>query len=73
MPDDQPPRLIVFTIDESLRYWCRLLNCEKGELLNAIRCVGNSFDTVESYLNLNRRLKTIRDNMIPDYLNNQKH
>lgn len=73
MPQDQPPRLIIFSINESLRYWCKLLSCEKGELLNAIRCVGNSYDTVESYLNLNRRLKVLRENVIPEYQDKQKH
>lgn len=50
---EQSAKLIIFSVKESVGYWCKLLNCNKLDLLQAIRFVGNGYDKVDRYLRLN--------------------
>lgn len=47
-------------IDEKipLQDWCSLFNCESEDLLKAIHVMGNSVQTVNDYLILNRQKKS---------------
>jgi len=55
--DKNSPDKIVFSAEKSFKYWCELLNCEKDDLLHAMRTIGNSYDAVDSFLILNRKKK----------------
>jgi hypothetical protein len=52
------PDKIVFTVETSIKYWCKMLNCEREDLLYAIRAIGNSYEAVDSFLILNRKKKS---------------
>ncbi|MDQ3109385.1 MAG: DUF3606 domain-containing protein [Bacteroidota bacterium] len=42
-----------------INYWCKVLQCEKEDLLGATQRIGNSAKMVDDFLVLNRRKKTI--------------
>lgn len=46
---------IIISNETPIEYWCKLLNCEKQDLLQAISVIGNSLTVVDSYLFLNRK------------------
>jgi hypothetical protein len=41
-----------------LNYWCKVLECEKEDLVSAMQRIGNSAKMVDDFLVLNRRKKT---------------
>lgn len=43
---------------KEIDYWCKLLQCEKEDLMNTIQRIGNSAKMVDDFLVLNRRKKT---------------
>jgi hypothetical protein len=41
-----------------IKYWCKVLQCEKEDLVSAMQRIGNSAKMVDDFLVLNRRKKT---------------
>lgn len=60
MPDNKSnkPNEIIFTAETSIKYWADMLNCDKQDLLYALRIIGNSYEAVDSFLTLNRKKKS---------------
>ena len=43
---------------QEMTYWCKVLECEKEDLVSAMQRIGNSAKMVDDFLVLNRRKKT---------------
>lgn len=43
--------------EDLLKKWCKLLNCDEKDLMDAVFCVGNSVNAVDSFLTMNRKKK----------------
>lgn len=43
--------------EEGITYWADKINCEKKDLRNAICCVGNCYNILVLFLELNRQIK----------------
>lgn len=48
------PVTIQITLETPMEYWCQQLHCEKWQLVYALSQIGNSYQAVNYFLELNR-------------------